>query len=461
MQIPFINQAKKKPTAWIVGLIAAGLLGTAATVPLVLRNTAPQIDAEQTVPVQTKNVTARITASGEVVPIQAVNLNPRDAGILEKLFVKQGDQVKQGQLIAQMENRRLQADLAQAQAQVAEQRANVSLLRSGNRPEAISQAQSGVNQAQAQINEAQAAVLKAEAQVAQSQARLEKAKADYDRFTWLSQQGAVPVQQLDTARQDYQLAVAQKSSDERGVQQAQAALARVQAGLDSSQQQLQEQQSGARIQEIQQAEARLASAEANLQLVQTKLNETNIRAPFDGVITQRGANEGAFVSPTSFAADSGSATSIATLAKDLEIEAKVPEANIRQIKVGQAVEIRADAYPNQTFRGTVDAIAPEAITDQNVTLFNVKVKLLDGQDKLLSKMNTDLAFLGDQLTNVLMVPVVAISTEQGQQGIWILDRDNKPKFQSVTTGPIFGKEIQILEGLQAGDRVLLEKPAQS
>lgn len=122
----------------------------------------------------------------------------------------------------------------------------------------------------------------------------------------------------------------------------------MQAGTSSSQQQLQEQQNGARIQEIQQAEARLASAEANLQLAQTKLEETTILAPFDSVITQRGANEGAFVSPTSVSAESGSANSIATLVKNLEIEAKVPEVSIRQIKVGQAVNIRVNAYLNET-----------------------------------------------------------------------------------------------------------------
>lgn len=459
MHLSLFDQAKKKPLPWMLGLVAAGLVGTAATVPLMIRNATPQVDVnEQTVPVQTKTVTARITASGEVTPVQAVNLNPKDAGILAQLFVKQGDRVSQGQLVARMESQRLQADLAQAQARVAEEQANLSLLRAGSRPEAIGQAQAGVNQSEAQIAEAQAAVLKAEAQLAQSQARLNKAKADFDRYNWLYQEGTVSQRDLDTARQDYQLAVAQLSADERGIQQAQASLSRMQAGLNSSIEQLKQQQNGPRVQEIEQAEARVASAQASLQMVRTKLAETDIRAPFNGIITQRGATEGAFVSPTSFSAESGSATSIATLAKDLEIEAKVPEASIGQIKVGQSVEIKADAFPNQVFQGTVDAIAPEAVSEQNVTLFKVKVKLVTGKDKLLSKMNVDLAFLGEPLKDVLMVPVVTISTEKGQQGVWVIDQNNQPKFQSITTGPMFGKDIQILEGLQVGDRVFLEKP---
>ena len=93
------------------------------------------------------------------------------------------------------------------------------------------------------------------------------------------------------------------------------------------------------------------------------------------MVTQRYATEGAFVTPTTSASSTISATSssIIALAKGLEIIAKVPEIDLSQIKIGQPVEIVADAYPDQVFQGKVKAIAPEAIVEENVTSFEVKI----------------------------------------------------------------------------------------
>jgi HlyD family secretion protein len=140
-------------------------------------------------------------------------------------------------------------------------------------------------------------------------------------------------------------------------------------------------QNGRRPQEIAQLKAAVDAAKAEVMSVQVQLQDTIIRAPFSGIVTQKYATEGAFVTPSTSASSTASATStsIVALAKGLEILAKVPEADIRQIKPGQQVEFEADAFPGKVFKGRVQRVAPEAVVDQNVTSFEVRVALLTGQ----------------------------------------------------------------------------------
>ena len=168
--------------------------------------------------------------------------------------------------------------------------------------------------------------------------------------------------------------------------------------------------------EMAQLSAALEAAQAQLKIVEVQFRDTIINAPFDGIVTQKYATEGAFVTPTTSASNTASATStsILAIAKGLEIIAKVPEIDIGQLQPGQPVEIIADAYPKQVFRGQVRLIAPEAIVEQNVTSFEVRIALLNGQGQLRSKMNVDATFLGNQINNALVVPTVAIVTEKGK-----------------------------------------------
>lgn len=434
MQRSFGKVTQSKP--WMIGLIAAGLVGiTAVTVPLVRHAAPKQPLSELTVPVQAKDMTTRITANGEVQAVKELNLNPKTAGRLEALLVQRGDRVKQGQIVARMETRELQADRDQAQAELAKAQANLSLLRAGNRPEAIAQAKASVNQARAQI--------------AAAQTRLNLALERSQRNRALAADGAISRDKLDEVLNEEQ--------------SAKANLAQTNAAYNSTVQQLDEQKNGARVQEIEQAAAQVQAAQASLDKIDVQLDDAVIRAPFDGVITQTGAEVGAFVAPTSFASSTSSATYVANLASDLEIKAKVPEVDISQIRLGQPVEIRAGAYPEQSFKGMVQRISPKAeeedATQKGVVTFAVWIKLETGKDLLRSGMkDIDLTFLGKKLNQALMVPTVAIVTDKGQTGVLIPDAQQKPKFQSVVVGATIGNETQILSGIQPGNKVFVELP---
>ncbi|MER3476108.1 MAG: efflux transporter periplasmic adaptor subunit [Leptolyngbya sp. ERB_1_2] len=434
MQVPFFGKVTKKPTRWLLGLLAAGAIAIPSGAFVLSRQSAPRQETA-TISVESKMVTARISASGEVVPIRTVNLSPKTAGKIVQLLVDQGNQVTQGQVVARMEGQDIEAQ------------AKLDQLRAGTRIEEIRQAESEVSRARGEINRVQG-------QVADANSAVEFARTQTRRQRELASQGAIATNALD----EY---IRKEQSANQTLSQARAQLSQAQAQLNQANQQLEQRQNGARPEEIRQAEAQLASAIAQLQQVQNRLEDTYIRAPFSGVITQRYATVGAFVTPTTQAtagADGSASTSIFALADGLEVRAKVPEVDIGQIKRGQAVDIRVDAYPEETFKGRVRLIAPEAVTERDVTSFSVRIDILTGRNKLRSKMNTDVSFLGDSIPNTLVVPTAALSTQKGQTGVWVPGEQNKPRFQRVTTGLSFDNETQILDGIKAGDRIFVQPP---
>lgn len=432
MHLPLIGKVRR-PRLWLAGIGIATVVIISGSALWFWRHRGPQYDLEAlTQPVTEQPLTARITASGTVQPIQTVNLSPKNAGILQALYVDQGDQVSQGQLIARMESQDEQAQIAQRQAAVAEAAAQLDDVLDGNRPAEIGQAAAALEAAQAQLRD--------------NQARLELANEQLQRNRQLQDRGAISAETLDMAQQD------QRS--------AQAAYEQAQAQVQEAEQRLQDLRNQPTPEAEAQARARLDQARAQLQAAQVQLDDTLIRAPFAGVITQKFATEGAFVTPTTSASDATSATStaIVALAQDLEILAEVPEADIGAIRPGQAVEIRADAFPEDVFRGQVRLIAPEAIERQDVTLFQVRLELLTGKDRLLSNMNVTVAFIGEQLEEALVVPAVAIITQEGRTGVLVPDERGEIEFRSVTLGSQVGDQIQILDGLEPGERIFTDLP---
>lgn len=421
---------------WLIGLVTAGLIGTGAvTYGIVQRRSTPIDVSAMTVVVGSESIQARITASGTVQPIQTVNLSPKNPGILAELFVEQGERVRQGQMIGRMENEEVAAQELQARARVSRAQAQLAALRNGNRPEDIAQAQARFEQSQARLVEGQARLGLAEQKVERNRALADDGAISRDRFDEI-------VSEADTAR---------------------ATVAQLQASVQEARRNLEYWRNGSRTEDIAAAEADLAEAQGNLRAVQVQKQDTFLYAPFDGIVTQKFADEGAFVTPTTSASEVTSATStaIVALAEGLEILAEVPEVDIRQLQVGQPVEIVADAFPSQTFRGKVRLIAPEAVVKQNVTSFQVRIALETGQDKLLSGMNTDVTFLGDQLDAAIVVPTVAIVTKEGETGVLVPDAKNQPQFRSVTLGTAVGNQTQILAGVQPGERVFTDIPQDS
>ncbi len=447
------------------------ILAIAAGGWIAVRQSRQRLDLDAfTVSAETEPLTLQIRASGTIVPVQSVNLSPQTSGILQQLFVEQGDRVEQGHVIARMDDRSLVGQQQQAIASLDQARARLAQLRAGNRPEEINQARARLQQAEAQLAEVRGGnrpeeIDQARSQLAAATAQAELAASRVERFRFLVREGAESQDRLDQAiaeansaqanqrEAEQRLALLQQGSRIEAIQRAEASVAEARQAYELLQR-------GTRAEEIAQAEAAVNEAQGRLQVIQSQLDDTVIRAPFAGIITQKYATEGAFVTPTTTASATTSATStsIVALATELEVLAEVPEVDIGQIRPGQGVEVRADAFPGEGFQGQVRLVSPEAVVEQNVTFFQVRVQLQTGQERLRSGMNTDLTFLGDTVADALVVPTVAIATERGQTGVYVPDDRNQPQFRSVVIGSSEQDRTQILEGLAPNERVFINFP---
>jgi HlyD family secretion protein len=252
IEIPLIGKKLKLPSAWVLGFLVGGLFVVGAIATYTFRNQGiRQEDIEQlTIPVEAKNVTLRITASGKVTPIQSVNISPKNVGIVSQLYVEQGDRVKKGQIIARMNSDDIQARIQQAKANVAQSQALLNQARAGNRPQEIAQVRSRLAQTEAQLAAATAGnrpqeIAQAQAQVDAAQAKVIYTSEQVKRYRYLVQQGAEKKQLLDQALSEDNAA---------------------KASLQEAQKRLSLQKSGTRSEEIAQRQAAVAEARASLQL---------------------------------------------------------------------------------------------------------------------------------------------------------------------------------------------------
>ncbi|MDG2992335.1 efflux RND transporter periplasmic adaptor subunit [Candidatus Synechococcus calcipolaris G9] len=416
--LPFAGKESRPWRSLLGALLIAGLIGGGSY--LYVRQQGSDVDLDRyTVVVESaENLVARVGATGTIVPVQTVNISPKNAGELVELYVEQGDVVTAGEVIARMDSRDAQAQLAQAQANLVDAMARLDRTVAGNRSQEVDQAQ---------------------AQVRAAEVRVRLSTERVRRYTMLADEGAIPRDQLDELVAENDGAI---------------------ANLNEAKKRLELQKEGSRQEDIRQAQAVVASAQAQVDNARVNLDNTVIRAPFDGIITQKYANPGAFVTPTTSASTTTSATSssIVAIAQGLEVLAEIPEVDIGQVRQNQEVEIIADAYPGETFTGRVRLVAPEAVVEQNVTFFQVRVSILSGLEKLRSGMNVNLDFLGSRLDNALLMPTVAISVEKGQTGVYLPGPDNKPVFRPITIGSSWQDQTQVIEGIQPGERVFIDFP---
>ena len=188
--------------------------------------------------------------------------------------------------------------------------------------------------------------------------------------------------------------------------------------------------------------------------------ELTIRAPFSGVISQRFAEPGAFVTPTTTASATAGATSssIVELARGLEVIAKVPESDLGRLQLGMPASVRVESFPDRRFPARLRQIAPRAIKTNNVTSFEVKLQLTEPAPQLRIGMTADVDFKTGNLGPRTLVPTVAVVTENGRPGVLLVGKDREPKFQPVQLGVSSGRDTQIISGLASDTPIFIDLP---
>ncbi|MDJ0845821.1 efflux RND transporter periplasmic adaptor subunit [Crocosphaera sp.] len=417
------------------------------------------------------NLKVTVSANGTVEPKKLVNVTPKNAGILAELYVDEGDYVQTGELIAKMDDSNLLGQLLESEGNLAEAQANLRKLINGNRSQEIAQARAKLEQLEANLkklvngNRSQE-IAQSQARLANAKATFEQAEDEWQRNEILFQEGAIARLTLnkkkavrDRAKAEVTEAEEELSLMNEGTRQEEIEEAR--AEVKAQREELSLLQEGTRQEEIAQARAEVQSTKGSLKTIKTEIEDTMIRAPFDGIVSSKYADPGAFVTPmtSGSSVSSATSTSILSLASENEILANVSEKNIAKIKVGQAVGIEADAFPGIIFDGKVSQIAPQATVEQNVTSFEVKIELAqEAQQQLRSGMNVSVEFYIDELTNVLTVPTIAVTRKDNRTGVYIVGVDFAPEFVSIVTGASSDSLIEVKSGLDGSEQILTEPP---
>jgi len=268
-----------------------------------------------------------LSASGTVEATEA-RIGFQASGRIETIGAREGDAVKAGAVLAELDRAETEARRQQASAQAAAARAFLRELERGSRPEEIAQGRSALAAAAERVRDAQ---------------------RDLDRTKALFEGGAVSREAFDKARLTLDLAQSQH---------------------DQAREQVTILETGPRREKIDAQRAQLAQAEAAVRVIEATLAAMTIRAPFDGVVTVRHREPGEIVA-------AGSPVLTIMNPDDRWVRIYVPETRIGAVRVGQAATITTDTFPEKTYRGEVSVIATEAeFTPKTVQTTEERVKLV-------------------------------------------------------------------------------------
>lgn len=364
--------------------------------------------------VESKTITEFITANGKIQPETEVNISPDVAGEIVELYVEEGDAVEQGKLLCVI------------------------------KPEMYVSA----------VNRAEAALNSSKARLAQAQAQMVERELSYKRSKELYDKGTIPVAEFESAEAAYTVAQS----------------------------------------EVMAAEYSVRSAEATLEEAEEQLTKTKIYAPIPGTISALNVEKGERVVGTSMMSGTDMMT-VADLDR-MEVQVEVNENDIVKVMKGDTALVEVDAYLNRKFKGIVTEIANSASTTgttaDQVTNFDVKVFLLkDSYEDLIDPatgnlypfrpgMSATVDILTETRDGVISVPISAVTTRIKKEGggteevkdesenvddaeavereekqeVVFLVVNGKVKKVEVETGIQDNTSIEILKGLQAGDKVV-------
>jgi HlyD family secretion protein len=430
----------------IIAVIVVVVLGAAAGANIYFRREqGPQVTVEE---IRSRDLEAIVSASGRVQPTREVQISANQMGRVTRLAVEEGQRVKAGQFLLEIDPRQLEGQLQRGEASVAA-------------------AQSGL--AQARVG-----VTSAEANLEQSKASLELAEQTLKRQQDLWKDGLTPREALDRAQNDVAVRRADVKARETEVR--------------------------ARQQEIETREQQIKQEQAGLATTRYNLTQIVMTSPIDGIVTRRNIEEGETAVVGTMNNPGSQLLTIADMSV-LEAEVEVDETDIPFIALGQPATITIDAIEDRTFRGHVTEISNSPIQantqqggQRQATTFQVVVRL----DEEIPNFRPGFTCTADITTakrqNVTAVPIQALTvrellfdpqgkyvreeiderdrrrrrsdssastadepppghTRKETEGVFVL-RDNKAVFTPVKIGIAGERYFEVLEGLKGGERVI-------
>ena len=377
---------------------------------------------------------SRISTTGTVNPVSSVTVSTQVSGTIQDLPLEVTSKVQAGDLVARLDQDLFKAELLQAEARLDRAEAN------------LAKEKAGVQMQKARI----------EASIAGTRSSFKNLEEKYRRNQNLFKRNLISKDAFQTIKAEYQLASARFREESARVDEFAVKQANIKA-------------SGAEVKQ----------AQAELQMARVKLDRSVIRAPISGVVIKKTVQAGQTV------AANFSSPALVTIAEltSMKVDAWVDEADIGRVKVGQDVEFQVDSYPDRVFRGKVVRIFPAPEIKDNVVTYDTEIQVNNDDLALKPGMTANVTIVLAKKNDVLIVPAAALrirgpelrkfypdmplqgqdrrsSEEQrrrfleGKGAVWVF-RDNQPERAGIRIGATDAKNMEILEGLEEGDQVIL------
>ena len=384
---------------------------------------------------QRQDLTQTVSANGEIKPKKFVNISSNAFGRIVQMPVKEGDRVREGELLIRLEAIQTEADVRAAQA-------------------GLDAAQAELEGMSAQARSGQAAVNTARAEVLRSEAEFSRSQQAFNRAEQLSRDGLISREQFERTKNDLDVAQAQVNASQARLAQSQAQADQVTKQTDSS-------------------SLRLNQQRAAVTRARDQLNKTTIVAPLEGVITNLPVHEGEIAI---VGVQNQPGTTLMTIA-DMSVitaEVQVDETDIVNLRLGQEAQVKVDALGDKPLIGHVSEIGNTALTRTSATAnpgsnaqeaknFKVVVTLDGPPPELRPGLSCTASIVTATRAHVLTVPIQALTVREfdvpGQpkkeerEGVFTI-KNGIVQFRTVKTGIVGTTDIEITEGVDEGEEIV-------
>jgi HlyD family secretion protein len=400
-----LGTGKKRNRKLYIIIGVAVLVVVIAVVAYAANSGGTKIDPSKLGKVEKGDIAKSVVATGKIEPITKITIKSKASGIVKRLLVDAGENVKTGQIMAELDKEEIQARVRAAQAALAASEANLN----------ASQADYQRSEVDAQGPEVPL---------------LQRA---YERAKKMAGEGVVSQAAQDDAQRAYETAVNKRDMARANLSVSKAKIAQARA-------------------QVEQNRAALAQNEE-------ELRNSTIVAPIDGIVLARNVEVGDAVS--SILVLGSSATSLFDMGdtKEVFVRGKVDESDIGKVYLGQTARIKVESFKDKTFDGKVTKISPMGTEKDNVTTFEVRVSITNATGELKAMMTANAEVILEEHKGVLYIP----------EGALIYDKDKKASVEvpdakgqegkrkvAVTVGISNGSKTELLSGLKEGDKVILQ-----
>src|SRR6185312_1035226 len=391
------NGSERKRLFTVLAITAAAVL--LFTGWMRLRNTVVPVRTEQ---VTRQNIASVISTNGKVEPVKNFAAYAPAPAVVKRILVREGDHVKQGQLLLELDDADARAQAAKALAQLRAAEADLQAAQTGGTHEQVLTTQSDLEKAQAERSDAQ---------------------RNFDAVQRLQQNGAAAPAEAEAARNR---------------------LTKANADVQLLQSRLKNPFSSPEMEKVQ---ANLTQARAAYTAAQQLLRNLNVRAPFAGIVYTLPVRASAYV-------NGGEVLVQVANLKDIQVRAFVDEPEIGRLAVGEKVEIRWDAVPGRTWEGKLTRVPASVSTVGTRTVGEITTEIDNFDRKLLPNVNVNVSIITARHNDVLTVSREAVHDVNGKRYVYQIV-GQKLQAQEVQTGLSSLTQVEITQGLSDGATIAL------